>query len=163
MSSGSWKRLKSQKQGTPGIEPGTSRSAVECSTPELYPLRSFWYRTSFYSKFHAYISIFWDVLEGRLVRLHNEKGILLRNWSLGSNEINPIYKIGSKKVKRIILSALFRIRRNIFSSELNLKSLHFCLCRKICQKPAWHNQSEVPLTRYLIIRPNLGVHHIKLF
>ena len=25
-------------KGTPGIEPGTSRSAVECSTPELYPL-----------------------------------------------------------------------------------------------------------------------------
>ena len=24
-------------KGTPGIEPGTSRSAVECSTPELYP------------------------------------------------------------------------------------------------------------------------------
>ena len=26
-------------KGTPGIEPGTSRSAVECSTPELYPRR----------------------------------------------------------------------------------------------------------------------------
>ena len=25
-------------QGTPGFEPGTSRSAVECSTTELYPL-----------------------------------------------------------------------------------------------------------------------------
>ena len=24
-------------QGTPGFEPGTSRSAVECSTTELYP------------------------------------------------------------------------------------------------------------------------------
>ena len=30
----------SKSKGTPGIEPGTSRSAVECSTPELYPLRS---------------------------------------------------------------------------------------------------------------------------
>ena len=31
-------RLISEKsKGTPGIEPGTSRSAVECSTPELYP------------------------------------------------------------------------------------------------------------------------------
>ena len=32
-------------KGTPGIEPGTSRSAVECSTPELYPRRTsviFW-------------------------------------------------------------------------------------------------------------------------
>ena len=28
-----------QRQGAPGIEPGTSRSAVECSTTELYPLR----------------------------------------------------------------------------------------------------------------------------
>ena len=28
-------------KGTPGIEPGTSRSAVECSTPELYPRRTF--------------------------------------------------------------------------------------------------------------------------
>ena len=27
-----------KNKGTPGIEPGTSRSAVECSTPELYPL-----------------------------------------------------------------------------------------------------------------------------
>ena len=26
-------------QGTPGFEPGTSRSAVECSTTELYPQR----------------------------------------------------------------------------------------------------------------------------
>ena len=26
-----------KSKGTPGIEPGTSRSAVECSTPELYP------------------------------------------------------------------------------------------------------------------------------
>ena len=24
-------------KGTPGFEPGTSRSAVECSTTELYP------------------------------------------------------------------------------------------------------------------------------
>ena len=24
-------------EGTPGFEPGTSRSAVECSTTELYP------------------------------------------------------------------------------------------------------------------------------
>ena len=29
-------------KGTPGFEPGTSRSAVECSTTELYPL-SFMY------------------------------------------------------------------------------------------------------------------------
>ena len=28
-----------KSKGTPGIEPGTSRSAVECSTPELYPRR----------------------------------------------------------------------------------------------------------------------------
>ena len=28
---------KRKIKGTPGIEPGTSRSAVECSTPELYP------------------------------------------------------------------------------------------------------------------------------
>ena len=28
-----------ENKGTPGIEPGTSRSAVECSTPELYPPR----------------------------------------------------------------------------------------------------------------------------
>ena len=27
-----------KKKGAPGIEPGTSRSAVECSTTELYPL-----------------------------------------------------------------------------------------------------------------------------
>ena len=27
-----------KKKGVPGIEPGTSRSAVECSTTELYPL-----------------------------------------------------------------------------------------------------------------------------
>ena len=26
------------RQGAPGFEPGTSRSAVECSTPELHPL-----------------------------------------------------------------------------------------------------------------------------
>ena len=25
------------KKGAPGFEPGTSRSAVECSTTELYP------------------------------------------------------------------------------------------------------------------------------
>jgi hypothetical protein len=25
------------KEGAPGFEPGTSRSAVECSTTELYP------------------------------------------------------------------------------------------------------------------------------
>ena len=36
-----FKILGAQKQGTPGIEPGTSRSAVECSTPELYPRRTF--------------------------------------------------------------------------------------------------------------------------
>ncbi len=29
---------KNKIQGAPGIEPGTSRSAVECSTTELYPL-----------------------------------------------------------------------------------------------------------------------------
>ena len=28
-----WKKI----EGTPGFEPGTSRSAVECSTTELYP------------------------------------------------------------------------------------------------------------------------------
>ena len=28
---------KHKKQGAPGFEPGTSRSAVECSTTELYP------------------------------------------------------------------------------------------------------------------------------
>ena len=28
-----------KSKGTPGIEPATSRSAVECSTPELYPRR----------------------------------------------------------------------------------------------------------------------------
>ena len=26
-----------KKKGTPGIEPGTSRSAVECSATDLYP------------------------------------------------------------------------------------------------------------------------------
>ena len=34
-------QVKRFQQGTPGFEPGTSRSAVECSTTELYPL----YRT----------------------------------------------------------------------------------------------------------------------
>lgn len=29
---------KRKIKGAPGIEPGTSRSAVECSTTELYPL-----------------------------------------------------------------------------------------------------------------------------
>ena len=28
---------KKKNQGAPGIEPGTSRSAVECSTTELHP------------------------------------------------------------------------------------------------------------------------------
>ena len=31
------KSLLELRKGTPGIEPGTSRSAVECSTTELYP------------------------------------------------------------------------------------------------------------------------------
>ena len=35
------KIYKRQIKGTPGFEPGTSRSAVECSTTELYPL---WFR-----------------------------------------------------------------------------------------------------------------------
>ena len=30
---------KIKTEGAPGIEPGTSRSAVECSTTELYPRR----------------------------------------------------------------------------------------------------------------------------
>ena len=30
-------RDQNRSQGTPGFEPGTSRSAVECSTTELYP------------------------------------------------------------------------------------------------------------------------------
>ena len=30
-------RFNKRKEGTPGFEPGTSRSAVECSTTELYP------------------------------------------------------------------------------------------------------------------------------
>ena len=30
--------MKMSLQGAPGFEPGTSRSAVECSTTELYPL-----------------------------------------------------------------------------------------------------------------------------
>ena len=29
--------VRKKHQGTPGFEPGTSRSAVECSTTELYP------------------------------------------------------------------------------------------------------------------------------
>ena len=29
--------IEKQKEGAPGFEPGTSRSAVECSTTELYP------------------------------------------------------------------------------------------------------------------------------
>ena len=29
--------FENKRQGTPGFEPGTSRSAVECSTTELYP------------------------------------------------------------------------------------------------------------------------------
>ena len=35
-----WKKKKKRKkrvEGAPGFEPGTSRSAVECSTTELYP------------------------------------------------------------------------------------------------------------------------------
>ena len=32
------KNITSKRKGTPGFEPGTSRSAVECSTTELYPL-----------------------------------------------------------------------------------------------------------------------------
>jgi len=40
-----YEKLKKQKkakiQETPGFEPGTSRSAVECSTTELYPLAMF--------------------------------------------------------------------------------------------------------------------------
>ena len=31
------KKKKKKSQGAPGFEPGTSRSAVECSTTELYP------------------------------------------------------------------------------------------------------------------------------
>ena len=31
-------KRKAKTQGAPGFEPGTSRSAVECSTTELYPL-----------------------------------------------------------------------------------------------------------------------------
>ena len=31
------KKEKKKWQGAPGFEPGTSRSAVECSTTELYP------------------------------------------------------------------------------------------------------------------------------
>lgn len=31
---------KSDLEGAPGFEPGTSRSAVECSTTELYPQSS---------------------------------------------------------------------------------------------------------------------------
>ena len=30
-------KTKAKTQGAPGFEPGTSRSAVECSTTELYP------------------------------------------------------------------------------------------------------------------------------
>ena len=30
--------MKKGFEGAPGFEPGTSRSAVECSTTELYPL-----------------------------------------------------------------------------------------------------------------------------
>ena len=30
-------KRKAKTQGAPGFEPGTSRSAVECSTTELYP------------------------------------------------------------------------------------------------------------------------------
>ena len=36
------------KKGAPGFEPGTSRSAVECSTTELYPqdtIKLVWFRT----------------------------------------------------------------------------------------------------------------------
>jgi hypothetical protein len=32
--------LQENKKGAPGFEPRTSRSAVECSTTELYPLMS---------------------------------------------------------------------------------------------------------------------------
>ena len=31
------KNYKKRLKGAPGFEPGTSRSAVECSTTELYP------------------------------------------------------------------------------------------------------------------------------
>ena len=71
---------------------------------------------------------------------------------MGSNEINPIYKIGSKKVKRIILSALFRIRRNIFSSELNLKSLYFYLKIYFVNRPT--------MNPCLALRPNSGVYDV---
>ena len=30
-------KILHKQKGTPGFEPGTSRSAVECSTTELYP------------------------------------------------------------------------------------------------------------------------------
>ena len=33
------KKREEKEKGAPGIEPGTSRSAVECSTTELYPLK----------------------------------------------------------------------------------------------------------------------------
>ena len=39
-------KRKAKTQGAPGFEPGTSRSAVECSTTELYPL--------IYEKLHKY-------------------------------------------------------------------------------------------------------------
>ena len=39
--------VEKQKEGAPGFEPGTSRSAVECSTTELYPQLKY--------KWHFYI------------------------------------------------------------------------------------------------------------
>ena len=32
-----WKKKRKKREGAPGFEPGTSRSAVECSATELYP------------------------------------------------------------------------------------------------------------------------------
>ena len=45
-------KIKKEKklEGTPGIEPGTSRSAVECSTTELYPHRKLQNNITFKSK-----------------------------------------------------------------------------------------------------------------
>ena len=40
-----------KKKGAPGFEPGTSRSAVECSTTELYPHMPIFLVNSYVFKF----------------------------------------------------------------------------------------------------------------
>ena len=79
---------KKKRQGTPGFEPGTSRSAVECSTTELYPQMMLLRLMQIYIYIQVIISIFMKLIKPgmysvlMIIKLGHQKRSLYAMYSI---------------------------------------------------------------------------------